>query len=295
MPPPQLNAFSVYHSDRHISHTVTTEVSKSRSGRRVLVRTCLIIMLAAAVVSTVIFLPLGNKDNNGSVSKQHSTSQAQPNQQEAPPERQQHFSQLSLSDPASLWVVVNKQRPLQPKAYIPAKLTVPDVPLRANITSDEKQVSAVMAVPLKAMFVAAKQAGAQLNLQSGYRSYNFQVQLYDHYVGQQGKAAADEFSARPGFSEHQTGLAVDIGSPSAAACQVSECFGSTEAGRWLDTNAYKYGFIIRYPKGKQAVTGYIYEPWHLRYVGVELAAKMHKSNIPTLEEYFQLAAAPRYN
>ncbi len=110
----------------------------------------------------------------------------------------------------------------------------------------------------------------------------------------QGKAVADTQSARPGFSEHQTGLAADI-EPASRTCEVQECFGDTPEGQWVAANAYKYGFVIRYPKDMQHVTGYIYEPWHVRYVGKKLAEQMHKEGVATLEQFFGLENAPDYN
>jgi len=113
---------------------------------------------------------------------------------------------------------------------------------------------------------------------SGYRSYNYQVNLYDKYVQRDGKKAADTYSARPGFSEHQTGLVSDIN-------QIDNSFENTDAFKWLQKNAYKYGFILRFPKDKEDVTGYQYEPWHYRYVGEYVAEKMHDENL-TLEEFY---------
>lgn len=128
----------------------------------------------------------------------------------------------------------------------------------------------------------AKQQGYSIWLLSGYRSYNRQKRLYNNYVAQSGKAAADTYSARPGHSEHQTGLAMDVNS-------LKSAFGNTSEGRWLAANAYKYGFIIRYPYNKQSVTGYIYEPWHIRYVGEGLAAELNRTGL-TLEEYFGITS-----
>lgn len=204
-------------------------------------------------------------------------------------------SRYSLNDPASIWVIVNKQRPLQPKTYIPDDLVIPSITLRSNITSDERQVRKVNADALQTMAAAAKKDGVTLTLESGYRSYNFQVSLYNRYVQEQGKAVADTQSARPGFSEHQTGLAADVGGISKPSCNVEQCFADTIEGRWLAANAWKYGYVIRYPEGKDAVTGYEYEPWHVRYVGTDLSTEMHKKGITTLEEFFGLPAAPDYN
>lgn len=200
----------------------------------------------------------------------------------------------SLDDPSSPWVVVNKLRPLSPKTYASTDLVVPNIPLRGNITPTEKYVRKETATGLEKMIADANKEGVHLNLQSGYRSYDFQVTLYNRYVQQQGQAAADTQSARPGYSEHQTGLAADLGGTSNPSCNVEACYSTTVEGKWLATNGYKYGFMVRYPEGKTAITGYTYEPWHVRYVGTELAAEMHDKNIQTLEEFFGLPAAPDY-
>lgn len=126
----------------------------------------------------------------------------------------------------------------------------------------------------------ANKAGYEIPLMSGYRSYDYQVQLYNNYVAAEGQEAADTYSARPGFSEHQTGLTFDIG-------QMEYDYGDTPEGTWLHTHAHEYGFIIRYPRGKENITGYRYEPWHVRYVGVDVASEIYKRGI-TLEEYLNV-------
>ena len=124
---------------------------------------------------------------------------------------------------------------------------------------------------------AAKQ-GLSFNIISSYRSYQKQVQTYNHWVSVYGKAEADRCSARPGFSEHQLGLAIDVNS-----CYTS--FANTKEGKWLAKNCWKYGFILRYPTVEsEKITGYIYEPWHIRYLGTDLAKTVYKSGL-TLEEY----------
>lgn len=124
----------------------------------------------------------------------------------------------------------------------------------------------------------AKKKDYVINILSGYRDYTYQEKLYNNYIKKYGKEKADTFSAQPGKSEHQTGLALDVG-------KLDTSFGDTKEGKWLATNAHKYGFIIRYPKGKEKITGYEYEPWHIRYLGKDLATKVYKSGL-TLEEYF---------
>lgn len=123
----------------------------------------------------------------------------------------------------------------------------------------------------------AAAAGLNLWVCSGFRSYSYQDQLYNSYVARDGKAAADTYSARAGHSEHQTGLAIDIN-------MASDAFIGTPEAKWIAANCYKYGFILRYPQGKQDITGYKYEAWHVRYLGTETAKAVYDSGL-TLEEY----------
>ena len=136
------------------------------------------------------------------------------------------------------------------------------------------------------MLLAAKEDNPDLKIwiQSGYRSYNYQVRLYNDYVRSDGKVAADTYSSRPGYSEHQTGLSFDLNS-------VSDEFTNTPEGIWINNNCYKFGFIIRFPLNKENYTGYKYESWHLRYVGEELAAKLYNGgDWISLEEYFGITS-----
>lgn len=129
---------------------------------------------------------------------------------------------------------------------------------------------------------AAKKEGISLWVCSGYRSYSTQKGLYDNYCKRDGKAAADRYSARPGHSEHQTGLAFDIN-------RAGDAFTGTKEQKWLAANCVKYGFIIRYPEGKESITGYKYESWHVRYLGKDLAKKVADSGL-TLEEYLGITS-----
>ncbi|RUL53650.1 MULTISPECIES: D-alanyl-D-alanine carboxypeptidase family protein [Lysinibacillus] len=133
----------------------------------------------------------------------------------------------------------------------------------------------------------ARTAGFEIVAFSTYRSYEYQETIYNNYVSRDGKENADRYSARPGYSEHQTGLAFDIGEKDKKDLWLTEQFGETPAGKWLADNAHKYGFILRYPKGKEAITGYMYESWHFRYLGVDLATEVKASNL-TLEEYLKI-------
>lgn len=130
---------------------------------------------------------------------------------------------------------------------------------------------------------AAGRDGCTIKLTSGFRPYSYQQVLYRQYVREDGKNRAEQYSAKPGHSEHQTGLVADVSSPS-VNYNLVQAYGTTEEGKWLARNAHKYGFIIRYPKGKEKITGYEYEPWHLRYVGKAAATEIHKRGV-TLEEY----------
>lgn len=191
-------------------------------------------------------------------------------------------TQFSTTDPNSDWVLVNKKNPLNPVNYKP--------PLAAlNLPGVKGFMRPEAAAALQQMFADYHtQSGSQLTVVSPYRSYSTQVATYNGWVSRLGQAQADRQSARPGFSEHQSGLAVDIDTA------VSEAFGQTPAGIWLAQNSWKYGFIVRYQQGQEAVTGYEYEPWHFRYVGVPLATELQKEGFPSLETFFGYPAAPSY-
>jgi len=192
---------------------------------------------------------------------------------------------ILIESPEVYDVLVNKKRTLS-KTYVPqdlVKLTeVPTVLENPEIN----QLREVAYNALIELFEAAKEEeNYELYARSGYRSYGTQESLYNSYVANWGKAAADKFSAKAGQSEHQTGLAMDI-TCEAMNFQLDETFGETDEGKWVAENAYRFGFIIRYPKGKEDVTGYMYEPWHIRYLGTELAKEVYESGL-TLEEYFE--------
>jgi D-alanyl-D-alanine carboxypeptidase len=172
-------------------------------------------------------------------------------------------------------VVVNKKHPLQPLDYRPAVSIVRGY-----------QVATAAAGGLSDLLDAGDQAGLGLKIESAFRSYDYQVSVHGNLVASEGQAAADLASARPGYSEHQTGLAVDLITPNSPGCDFKSCFGRTPAGRWLTVNAWRYGFLVRYTVADQAITGYQPEPWHLRYVGTALSTAMHTAQIATLEQVF---------
>lgn len=189
------------------------------------------------------------------------------------------------TDPSSYTVLVNRTY-LISKDYIPEDLVVPNVPFSFVGTYEKSYMRKRAADALEQLFAAALKDGYTLKGVSGYRSYERQEQIYNNNVRTRGTAQTDKVSAVPGSSEHQTGLAIDVSSAS-ANYELEKFFGNTAEGKWLKKNCYKYGFIIRYPKGKSEITGYSYEPWHIRYVGRNLAKHLKKTKM-TLEEYYQL-------
>jgi D-alanyl-D-alanine carboxypeptidase len=190
----------------------------------------------------------------------------------------------SLTKANSLWVVANKQRPLTPITYKPSIGYFKGV-----------QVAKVTAIALNQMAAGMLKAKAgTLLLNSGYRSFDTQVAVHDLQVARLGLKAGEALAARPGYSEHQTGLAADV-SAAGQGCTIQVCFAGTKAGKWLAANAWQYGFILRYPDGQTKTTGYQFEPWHFRYVGVDLATEMKSQNIAVLEKFWKLPAAPSYS
>ena len=189
----------------------------------------------------------------------------------------------TVTNPHDVTVIVNKQRAL-PADYIPADLVEPQVTFPFEEKAEKRMMRAEAARALEALFLKAEMDGVKLYAVSGYRSYRTQKSLYETYVQTQGAEHAAAFSAEPGKSEHQTGLAMDV-SGADSATRLEQTFADTPEGKWLEANCAEFGFVIRYPKGKEAITGYAYEPWHLRYVGTEIAEEVMSQGL-TLEEYF---------
>ncbi|MCU1512325.1 MAG: peptidase [Arthrobacter sp.] len=187
--------------------------------------------------------------------------------------------------------MVNKHRPLAPATFKPADLVRPAV--RLAVAGEASLLNSTTAAAAEKMFAAAATAGVTLTLASGYRSYVTQAATYNGYARAQGQPAADTASARPGYSEHQTGWAFDIGDGSGADSFTPQ-FAQQPAAVWAQANAHVFGFVVRYPWMLHGITGYYYEPWHLRYIGPEAATEMKNRGIGTLEEYFGLEAAPAY-
>jgi D-alanyl-D-alanine carboxypeptidase len=183
----------------------------------------------------------------------------------------------------SLLVLVTKKRNI-PADYKPKNMVIPDVKFSFPGESPKKYLREEAARALEELFQAAQKEGLNLLATSGYRSYETQKKIFETKAKAIGEKAANLVSAYPGQSEHQTGLAMDV-TCSSIDFGLEESFGATKEGIWVKDNAHKYGFIVRYPKGKESITGYIYEPWHIRFVGKEVAGYLFDNDL-TLDEYF---------
>jgi|GEM_PF-5892438 len=179
-------------------------------------------------------------------------------------------------------VLVNKQWKL-PVDYVPQDLVEPQIPFSFSGESEKRLLRKEAAKALERLFAKAEEDQIELAGVSGYRSYQTQSSIYHYNLKTQGEAEANQYSAVPGHSEHQTGLAIDVSSAS-VNYTLEEPFGESKEGKWLAAHAADYGFIIRYPKGMEEITGYAYEPWHIRYVGPKVALEIQGLGI-TLEEY----------
>lgn len=189
-----------------------------------------------------------------------------------------------IENPTNLLVMVNKEFVLSPE-YEPNDLVVPDVDFSfGEADVPQKYIRKVAADALEELFELAEKDGIELFAVSGYRSYSRQEGIFNVEKQDKGEEYALQAVALPGQSEHQTGLAMDVSSRS-VNFEITEEFGETKEGIWVRENAHRAGFIIRYPQNKESLTGYQYEPWHLRYIGKEKAAIMYEKDL-TLEEFF---------
>jgi len=193
-----------------------------------------------------------------------------------------------ITSASSLTVVVTKHRPLDPVSFEPADL----VAVSAVPGGAAQQMRTEAAAAMTRMSEAANAAGAPFRILTAYRSYDFQQGVYGSAARASGVAAADRRVARPGYSEHQTGLTADIND--VPANKLKQTFGASAAGTWVREHAHEYGFIVSYPEGSEAVTGYVYEPWHIRYVGAVVSGDMHDIGVETLQQYFDVEASPSY-
>lgn len=187
-----------------------------------------------------------------------------------------------VAKPDAITVLVNKQNKL-PDSYIPKDLVYTKIPFIVS-ERERTEMRKEAADAIEKLFKGAGEQGIHLLGVSAYRSHISQVELFNSYVKRDGYEKARTYSALPGTSEHETGLSIDVTGGN-GKCSASECFGYTKEAKWLQQHAAEYGYIIRYPKGKEAITGYEYEPWHLRYVGKTIAKEITDRGI-TLEEYY---------
>jgi D-alanyl-D-alanine carboxypeptidase len=188
-----------------------------------------------------------------------------------------------IAEPDSIPVLVNKQNKL-PDTYSPKDLIYANIPFIVAGKTERTKMRSEAADAIKKLFEGAKKQGIYLLGVSAYRSHFVQTVLFNDYAKKDGYQNARTYSALPGTSEHETGLAIDIAGAN-GECAAQDCFEGTQEANWLQGHAADYGFIIRYPKGKDSITGYKYEPWHLRYVGKRLAKKIMSQGL-TLEEYY---------
>lgn len=193
----------------------------------------------------------------------------------------------SLLRPGNIWSLASRYHPLPVDFKAP---NIVDTQMAHGDSDRPMQVQKTIESPLKQLFAAAESDGIELMLSSAYRSVSDQEELYNSFVTKQGQAMADLYVAKPGTSEHHTGLAVDFAIASAACESDSDkCSLSVVAADWLLENAATYGFIQRYPEGKQPLTGVAFEPWHYRYVGVPMAKAISDSSLTYDEAVRQIA------
>lgn len=182
-----------------------------------------------------------------------------------------------IKNPENILVLVNKNNKLK-KEYIPHDLEI----INLKYSTQNKYLKKEAKIAFEKLSEEAQLRNLSIIAVSTYRSYEYQYNLYNYYVETKGIEYADLCSARPGHSEHQTGLAIDV----MGSNNDYDLFEESVEFNWMKNNAHLYGFILRYPKGKETITGFKYEPWHYRYVGVEVATYLYQNNL-TLEEYYK--------
>ena len=192
-------------------------------------------------------------------------------------------------DPTDTLILVNKNNKAP---AVPVTLVKPDVQPTREAVSENIYMRPEAAAALEDLFEAAAQDGITLYATSGYRSYSTQKAIFERKLERMDEKQANASVAKPGYSEHQTGLAMDIEGETTKGTGLTEAFGESPEGIWMAEHCAEYGFIIRYPKGKTNITGYIYEPWHLRYVGKEAAAEITELGV-TFEEYILAVRSER--
>ena len=191
-------------------------------------------------------------------------------------------------DTGDILMIVNKRYGLA-DTYVPEDLVTLSRCDYSIGSAETKQLKSEAAAAREEMFDASREAGYELVMRTGYLSYGYQKGLYGSYVNSDGQEAADTDSGRPGYSEHQSGLCCDVG---VQGLDLNNFTGTDEAA-WVQEHCHEYGFVVRYPEGKEDVTGYIYESWHIRYVGKDAAAYLQEHDM-VLEEYLGLTDCADY-
>ena len=246
---------------------------------RLYVRTILCAVLCGAVIFCFTGCGGGSGDDSASV---QTTAEERGKGAEMDPEKK---AQLQKDQENGLFLLVNKD----PENHLDPSYKAEDLEPIKYYAADRNKYTRFMRAEAAEAFhrlvETAAEEGIDIVMTTAYRSYEFQQILWDNYVAQKGEEEANKTSARPGESEHQTGLAVDL-STSEIDYRNSSDFADTAAGRWVAENAHKFGFILRFPEDKTDITGYSYEPWHIRYVGLTAAADIYEENL-TLEEYLE--------
>ena len=192
-------------------------------------------------------------------------------------------------DPTYVLILVNKQNKAP---TVPVTLVKPDETPTKPSVAENIYMRPEAARALEALFAGAAEDGITLYATSGFRSYATQKAIFDRKAAERGEQAANRSVAKPGYSEHQTGLAMDIEGETTLGTGLTAAFGESPEGIWVAEHCHEYGFIIRYPEDKTSITGYIYEPWHIRYVGVEAATEITQLGV-TFEEYILLIRGDR--
>ena len=196
----------------------------------------------------------------------------------------------SIDAASSTWVLVNKRNAISPRSYVPANLVVPSMPY-----ADGQKLRSDAAAALARMAAASYAAGAgRVGIDTAYRSYDTQKALYAKYLALKGRTWTDTWYLRAGYSEHQTGLTVDLLPIGRSNCRINDCIDETPQGVWLAKNAWRHGFVLRYEKGRTSTTGVGFEPWHFRFVGANLAKAYHDGGWHTYEQFLGEPAAPSY-
>ena len=246
---------------------------------RLYVRTILCAVLCGAVIFCFTGCGGGSGDDSASV---QTTAEERGKGAEMDPEKK---AKLQKDQENGLFLLVNKD----PENHLDPSYKAEDLEPIKYYAADRNKYTRFMRAEAAEAFhrlvETAAEEGIDIVMTTAYRSYEFQQILWDNYVAQKGEEEANKTSARPGESEHQTGLAVDL-STSEIDYRNSSDFADTAAGRWVAENAHKFGFILRFPEDKTDITGYSYEPWHIRYVGLTAAADIYEENL-TLEEYLE--------